>query len=520
MALTPFRSQLILDTGISFGDEGKGRLVPEVVDELNAAGHTVAAIAKVNGGANSGHTVGGLKLNLIPGGVVCASIPKLAIGSGVVADPRKFLWECAYIESCGYEALTRLLIDERTMVSELTHRLLDLAWEHYRQSVLGEEKRGSTGRGISPAFGDETGHFPLYYADFRDDQAAFAVRLSTRADRALRTIEHVCRVDEATWEGFFETLSKAEIRANQATVTAGRLPAAEFDFHRFKGPRPFTLNLEALTEAYWAAGQKLLPQIGNVREFTLQAMARGDYIIGEFGQAYWLDKRFGFPPNVTASHCIAPEFFLSLGVPLQKVHTFGVCKAYDTKVGTHTFVCRMPAQHPLAIKLSQLEFGVSTGRQRMVGWFDAVEKGDAIRYAGAQDLMINKLDPLSYDADGAWNGGELLICTGYRTESGELLRHVPRDPLVHGSLQPVYRQYAGWAEDISAVRTFDNLPLAAKRYIAGMVRHTFEVAFGDDPARWPADLPQLRYVGVGPEPSQIIKDAPEVRDLVKLTEAL
>lgn len=518
MALTPFRSHLIIDTGISFGDEGKGRLIPEVVEELTAAGRPVAAIAKVNGGANSGHTVGGLKLNLIPGGVICKDAGKLLIGSGVVADPRKFLWECAYIESAGHDAFERLLIDERTMVSDLTHRLLDLAWEHYRVAVLGKEARGSTGRGISPAFGEETAHYALHYADFLGPREAFANKLAARADRALRTIEHVCRVDESAWEGFFATLTNAETRANQSTIEAGVLPASEFDFLRFRGKAPFSLDLAALVASYWDAGQRLRERIGNVREFVLDAMARGEAIIGEFGQAYWLDKRFGFAPNVTASHTLAPEFFLSLGVPLQPVHTFGVCKAYDTKVGTHTFVCQMPPQHPLSIKLSQLEFGVSTGRQRMVGWFDAVEKGDAIRYGGCHDLMINKLDPLSYDADGAWNGGELLICVGYRTPDGEVLRHVPRDPVVHRTLEPVYRQYAGWREDLTGIRTFDNLPLAAKRYIAGMARHTLEIAFGEDLAKWPRDVPELRYVGVGPEPSQIIKDVPPMRELVTLAD--
>jgi adenylosuccinate synthase len=516
MALTPFRSSLILDTGISFGDEGKGRLIPEVVEELTAGGRKVAAIAKVNGGANSGHTVGGLKLNLIPGGVVCGNAGKLLIGSGVVADPRKFLWECAYIQTEGYDAFERLFIDERTMISDLTHRLLDLAWEHYRGAVLGEEKRGSTGRGISPAFGEETAHYAMHYAEFLGSREAYAGRLASRVDRALRMIEHVCRVDAATWRGFFETLTQAETRANQATIAKGLFPAEEFDFTRFAGDEPFTLNFEHLLETYWDAGQRLRSSIGNAREFVLAALARGDAIIGEFGQAYWLDKRFGFAPNVTASHTLAPEFFLSLGVPLQPVHTFGVCKAYDTKVGTHTFVCRMPPEHPLSIKLSQLEFGVSTGRQRMVGWFDAVEKGDAIRYGGVQDLMINKLDPLSYDAGGAWNGGELLICVAYRTPAGELLRHVPRDPAVHATLQPVFRQYAGWSEDLSGIRTFDNLPLATKRYLAGMVRHTYEIAFGENPSSWPRDLPELRYVGVGPEPSQIIKDIPPVRALIQL----
>ena len=516
MALSPFRSQIILDTGISLGDEGKGRLIPEVIEELSQAGKRVGAITKVNGGANSGHSVGGMKLNLFPAGVVCTEVPSLSIGSGVVADPRKFRWEAGYIELHKHSVRNRLLIDERTMISDLTHRLLDLSWEHYRSTILGEEKRGSTGRGISPAFGDETAHNPLYYFEFLKSKEAFAKRMKGRIDRALATIQHVCQVDPDTWNAFFETLTTAECRANAETIEAGVFSKEEFDFTAFKGSEPFTLNLDHFVDTYWAAGQEFAANIGNVREATLDLLARGEYIIAEFGQAFWLDKRFGFAPNVTASHTVAPEFFLSIGIPLQVVHTFGVCKAYDTKVGTHTFVCQIDPQHPLSKKLSQIEFGVSTGRQRMVGWYDAVEKGDAIRYGGCQDLMINKLDPLSYDPHGEWNGGELLICTGYKTPDGTLIKHVPRDAAIHATLQPVYRQLAGWSEDISSVRTFDNLPLAAKRYVAAMVKHTLEVAFGDDSNAWPSNIPQLRYIGVGPEPSQIIKDSPTVQELIKL----
>ncbi|KAF0093609.1 MAG: adenylosuccinate synthase [Puniceicoccaceae bacterium 5H] len=520
MARPPFHHQIILDTGISFGDEGKGRLIPEVITELreqSGRDDIVGAVVKVNGGANSGHTCGGLKLNLFPAGVVNPEAGCLAIGSGVVADPRKFIWEAAYIEHNGYRVHDRLLIDERAMVSDVCHRLLDLAWEFYRVHGLGEEARGSTGRGISPAYTDETGCFPIYYSDFRSRER-FRRLLRGRVERAMRTIQYVCNVTPEAWEGFFDTLTQAEQRANQVTIDAGLLTQDAFDFHAFKGKEPFTLDFERLEQAYWEAGQQLIHNIGNVRERLLEVIHRGQYILAEFGQAFWLDKRFGFTPNVTASHPLPPEFFLSCGLPLQGAHTFGVCKAYDTKVGTHTFLCRIGGEHPLGQKLSHIEFGTSTGRQRMVGWFDAVEKGDAIRYAGCTDLAINKLDALSYDAGGAWNGGELLICTGYKAPDGTRLKHVPRDFELHKQLQPIYRQYPGWSEDISGVRTFDNLPLNAKRYVAGMVKHTLEVAYGEHESQWPEVLPNVRYLGVGPNPSQIIKDVPATRELIKLAQ--
>lgn len=513
MSLLPFSSQLIADVGISLGDEGKGRLIPEIADELRGTAHPVSVVLKVNGGANSGHTAGGIKLNLLPAGVVVPDAAHLCIGSGVVADPRKFRWETLPLERKGYSVLARLMIDERTLVSDLTHRLLDLAWEDYRVNVLAEEARGSTGRGITPAYLDEAGQQQITYSDFLGGPNYFARKLAQRADRACRVIQHVCRVSESAWAAFFDKLTTAEQRANAEAIELGVFDRSEFDFTRFRGSAPFTLNLPELTAAYWSAGTALAANIGEVRELILKEVAAGRTIIGEFGQAYWLDKRHGFSPNVTASHTYTPEFFESAGIPVQRIHTFGVAKAYDTKVGTHTFLTQMDDAHPLAVKLKLLEFGTSTGRQRMVGWFDAVEKGDALRYGGFQDVMINKSDALTHS--GEWRG-DLQICVAYENAAGQRYGHVPRNEAVRKTLRPVYTRHPGWSEDISQVRHFADLPPNARRYVAAMLRATLEVAYAGTGR--PADdrLPNLRYLGVGPEPSQIIKDLPAAAELLKL----
>lgn len=512
MSLTPFSSQLIADVGISLGDEGKGRLIPEIADELRGTTAPVSVVLKVNGGANSGHTAGGIKLNLLPAGVVVRDAAHLCIGSGVVADPRKIWWEATPLERKGHAVLSRLSIDERTLVSDVTHRLLDLAWEDYRVNVLAEEPRGSTGRGITPAYLDEVGQQQITFADFLGGPNYFARKLAQRADRACRTIQHVCRVSPATWDSFFTQLTNAETRANGDAIKLGLFSAADFDFHAFRGEAPFTLNVEKLTAVYWDAGTRLAQNIGEVRELILRELAAGRTIIGEFGQAYWLDKRHGFSPNVTASHTFTPEFFESANIPVQPIHTFGVAKAYDTKVGTHTFLTQMDDAQPLTVRLKQLEFGTSTGRQRMVGWYDAVEKGDALRYGGFQDLMINKLDALTHVGDGR---GELLICIAYEDASGQRHAHVPRNEVVRKSLRPVYTRHPGWSEDVSQIRHFAALPRNAQRYVAAMMRSLIDVACAG--AALPATLPNLRYLGVGPEPSQIIKDVPSTRALLALT---
>ncbi len=506
MEKLPFYSRLIADVGISMGDEGKGRLIPEVITDLRewtGRSDPVAIVLKVNGGANSGHTCGGLKLNLYPAGVIDRSVSCLAIGAGVVADPRKFLWEARYIEHAGYEVWPRLLIDQRTMMSDLSHRVLDLAWENYRTNVICSQPRGSTGRGISPAYTEETAHFQLYYQEFLGSRDRFAARLRERLQRAEATIRYVCQATEADWEGFFTRLSEAEIKANAVTIQAGLWEEGEFDFTRFRGRQPFTFNHDLLVETYWQAGQRLADRIGDVREAVLRALREDRYVLGEFGQSYWLDKRTGFSPNQTASHTYVPEFFQSAGIPVQRVHTIGVCKAYDTKVGTHTYISRMPDDHPLCIKLKKMEFGVATGRQRMVGWFDAVEKGDALRYGGFDDWMINKLDALGFGE--GWCG-DLYICVAYRDEAGLLYRHVPRDAVLHQKLRPVFVSYPGWAEDIRPIRHFAQLPENARRYVRAMAAHVFAVAYAD--GAWPRQLPPLRYLGVGPDPDQVIRDVP------------
>ncbi|MGJ3241405.1 MAG: adenylosuccinate synthetase [Opitutales bacterium] len=514
MAYLPFTSRIITDTGISMGDEGKGRLIPEVVADLKAQTgrhDCVGMVLKVNGGANAGHTCSGLKLNLLPSGVPLPDVPVLALGSGVVADPRKLWWETAFRDSQGYRVRERLLIDERCMVSDLAHRLLDLAWESYRAQVLRESPRGSTGRGITPAYLDEVGQWQLFFSEFTLAKDAYALRFRQRIDRIIATIRHVCRVSPEDWERFFDVLTQAETRANREAIDAGVFDEAEFDFQRFRGNDPFTLNTDRLIDTCWEAGTRFRDRIGDVREAVKAILDREAYVIGEFGQSYWLDKRHGFTPNVTASHTFVPEIFQSAGLPVQPVHNIGICKAYDTKVGTHHFLTAFEPEHPLGRRLGTIEFGTSTGRQRMVGWFDAVEKGDVLRFGGCQDLMINKIDVLGHGDDWA---GNLKICTHYVDTNGVAYGYVPRSDTLRQRLKPAYVELPGWREALTEVRSFADLPVNARRYIAWMVRATLDVASRNGTS--PVPLPHVRYIGVGPAPEQIIRDVPPTPDLLAL----
>lgn len=497
--------------GISMGDEGKGRVVHEILDQIQESTHNPAsAVMKVNGGANAGHTAAGLKLNLLPSGVGNSQVDDLVVGSGVVADPRKFLWEAKPLEKKGLSIMARLKIDEKCQVSDISHRLLDLAWENYRVKQLGKESRGSTGRGISPAYSDETGQWQIFYQGFLGDRSAFINDLQGRVDRAMNTIQYVCKVSEEDWYGFFEILTKAETQANQASIDKNILPREEFDFSLFSTEKPFSLNFDFTEETYWNAGNELRPCITDVRNLLLEKLNDKKAVVIEFGQAYWLDKRHGFTPNVTASHTFSSEIFQSAGIPMTDVSQVGCCKAYDTKVGTHHFITQIdPCHNELAKKLSEMEFGTSTGRQRMVGWFDAVEKGNALRYGGFDWLVINKLDALSSTGR---NFQELKICIAYEDENGKKTSTVPRCEISRKSLKPIYETFPVWTEDISKCKSFADLPVAAKNYVKRMFQSICEVAFGERIER--KVLPKLLFIGVGPDPKQVITDVPSTASLM------
>jgi adenylosuccinate synthase len=171
----------------------------------------------------------------------------------------------------------------------------------------------------------------------------------------------------------------------------------------------------------------------------------------------------------------------------------------------------MEESHPLQRALAKLEFGTSTGRQRMVGWSDLVEKADTLRYGGFDDLVLNKLDALS--PHGEWQGGDLQLGIGYRDAQGKTLSGVPRHDATRRSLKPIYATLPGWKSDISQIRSFAQLPVEARRYVAFTLSEIVRLASRGGSL---STLPNLRYIGVGPDPDQIISDVPTTAELIKL----
>lgn len=548
----PFSSPVIAIVGASFGDEGKGRTVLDVRDmltKMTGDQSPVEMVIKVNGGRNSGHTVDKLKHNLIPAGVTDPSIRWLALGRGVVADPINLLTEIRSLEllfaekNLPHEVRGRLLIDNRTMMSDFTDRMLDLGREIYRVAC-GGEPRGSTKQGITPAFSHETNQGQIFFELFSEGlDPELAVNAKERFAQLMRErVEEAClcikgwlmahagtalpqkldvgsEICEETWFRMVGNLQRTEEKKNQEWIDKGFFRKQEFDFTRYLGDASFTLNVDRLIEDYWVRGLELARTacISDVGEAAHAAIARGKHAVLEFGQSYWLHARKGYSPNVTASRTYVTEAYDSVDLPhTLPIHSLAVVKAYKTAVGTHFVPTELDQSGALYKKLQPLEFGTTTGRQRMIAWFDAVEVGHVLRRGGFNDLVINKLDALSEDA--TWNGESLKICVGYRTPGEQELHFMPTSDARRRLLTPIYREMPGWKEDLSGVREFSQLPRNAQLYIAAMCKAIDDVANYNGKHLGPQ--PNLRGIGVGPERSQfIVRGIPQWSELIEMAAA-
>lgn len=546
----PFQHQILAVVGLAYGDEGKGRAahdIAEVLTQITGDPHSVAMVVKVNGGSNSGHTVDGFKHHLVPAGMTNPDIECFALGRGVVADPFRLMQEVRALEKTFEDkgklgrVRERLLVDNRTMLSDFTDRMLDVAKELLRVA-RGGEPRGTTAMGITPAFTHEVEQEQIFFELFQDgldselaDRAreVFATKMRNRIELTCLQIkswfEHYAgapipekerkmlgnTLGPETFGKILEKLSARDRTASAEFLDNGLFNESDFNLSQYLGAEAYSLNVDKIIHDYWIQGLEVATalKIEDVGEKVLDFTRAGRFVIGEYGQAYWLHVRHGFTPDVTASRTSAAEFFDSVNIPPSGLSSIGVVKAYSTSVGTQFVLTPMDPSSPLAERLRPLETATTTGRVRDRAWFDAVQVGHAIRRGGVDELIINKLDALSYS--GPWQDGTLKVCVGYRMRDGSIIHKVPTSDLRRRLLEPVYVEYQGWSEDLSKMRSFDELPAAAKRYISGLYKGMIDCAFykGDRPAQ----LPRLRFIGVGPGKGEIIsRSMPTPEELLRL----
>ena len=391
--------------GTQWGDEGKGKIVDLLTDQA-------AVVVRFQGGHNAGHTlvIEGEKtvLHLIPSGVLRDGVTCL-IGNGVVLSPQALLKEIAELEAKQVPVRERLRISPACPLILPYHIALDQAREERR----GEDKIGTTGRGIGPAYEDKVARRGLRLGDLRDPRR-FAERL-----------QEVMEYHNFQLTGFYG--------------------AAAVDYQQ-------TLD-EALVHA-----EQLLPMMTDVTSLLHQYRERGEKILFEGAQGSLLDIDHGTYPFVTSSNTTAGGTATGSGFgPLYLDYVLGITKAYTTRVGSGPFPTELFDGTGEHLASKGQEFGATTGRARRCGWFDAVALRNAVQINSVSGLCLTKLDVL----DGLKT---IQICTAYHDSAGNVAAN-PVDSDDYEDLVPVYEQVPGWQESTIGVQQIADLPANAQAYI-------------------------------------------------------
>ncbi len=389
--------------GLQWGDEGKGKIVDVLTSKYDV-------IARFQGGPNAGHSLefNGIRhvLHIIPSGIFHKEKMNI-IGNGVVIDPIIFEEEIEALIKMGLTPTDNLCISKKAHLIMPTHKLLDAAYE----AKKGNQKIGSTLKGIGPTYTDKTARTGLRICDL----------LSPHFEEKYQHLlnEHKDILDQYHFD--YSTL----------------LP--ELD-------------------AKWKASLATLRKFQFIdSEYVLyESLQQKKSVLAEGAQGTLLDLEFGAYPFVTSSNTIAAGAFTGLGLdPHFAGRVFGVVKAYCTRVGSGPFPTELFDKTGEQLREQGFEYGATTGRPRRCGWLDLVALKYAIMINGVTDIALTKADVMS-------NFDTINICTAYRVD-GELTTRMPSAS--DANIEPVYTTLPGWKEDIGQCKTYEELPQVFKDYI-------------------------------------------------------
>ncbi len=413
--------------GTQWGDEGKGKAVDFLAGRADY-------VARFNGGNNAGHTVinefGTFKIHLVPSGIFAQNTIAL-IGGGVVVDPAVLIEEIEMLNRAGVGVDGRLWVSPRSHVIMPYHKILDGLYEEAK----GAGATGTTRRGIGPVFADKVSYNGIRWSDFASDA--------------------------------FESRLKVQLELKNKIIRALGGEGVKF---------------EEVRESYRGYYEKVKPYIKELFPIVQAGLKANKNFLLEQAMGTFLDTDWGTYPFVTASTTIPSAASAGLGIPPKYItNVIGVTKAYTTRVGAGPLPTEI---HDTASDVYKKfgEVAATTGRVRRVGWLDLELVRTAVELSGITELCLTKLDVLS-------GLEEIQVCVNYKLD-GKAVRYADVDAYGLNKVECVYQTVPGWNEDISAKRSFEELPSNAQRYIK-MV----EIAAGV-PVKW---------IGVGPEREATIR---------------
>ena len=392
--------------GTQWGDEGKGKIVDLLTERA-------AVVARFQGGHNAGHTlvIDGEKtvLHLIPSGILRDNVTCL-IGNGVVLAPDALLKEMAELEAKGVPVKSRLKLSLACPLILPYHVALDQA----REVAKGEDKIGTTGRGIGPAYEDKVSRRGLRLGDLNDP------------DNFAKKLKEIMIYHNFVLENFY------------------KVPTVDYQ--------------QTLDETLEMA-KTLLPMGVDVTDVLHVYRKAGDNILFEGAQGSLLDIDHGTYPFVTSSNTTAGGAATGSGFgPKYLDYILGITKAYTTRVGSGPFPTELFNDEGKHLAEKGHEFGATTGRPRRCGWFDAVGLRHAIQINSVSGICLTKLDVL----DGL---ATIKVCIGYKTKSGAEITRPPLDVRAYDDLEPIFESLPGWSESTLGVQKLEELPLNARNYI-------------------------------------------------------
>lgn len=425
--MTRTNGRNVVVVGTQWGDEGKGKLVDWLTESAQG-------VVRFQGGHNAGHTlvINGVKtaLHLIPSGIMRPGV-KCYIGNGVVLSPTKLLEEIEGLEKAGVQVRDRLRISEACPLILPLHAVLDVAREAAREQH-GSEKIGTTGRGIGPAYEDKIARRALRAQDLKHPQ-----RFAAKLRELLGLYNH---------------------------VLLGYLGSAKLQFSDTLTPylKQGELQFDAIYDEAMRQAEAVVPMLADVSRELNEAHRNGANLLFEGAQGTLLDVDHGTYPYVTSSNCVAGNAAAGSGVGPGMLHyILGITKAYCTRVGGGPFPTELDWETPgtpgYHMSTVGAEKGVTTGRSRRCGWFDAALLKRSAQVNGLSGLCITKLDVL----DGL---DELQLCVGYELD-GERVDILPLGADDIARCQPIYETLEGWSESTVGVTDYARLPVNARLYL-------------------------------------------------------